>query len=289
MLATDPYFEIRLLFAAVFGRHFHQLTHSFEIKHLERIGLKQSFIQILAKEFTGIITAVAEGHLREVVCTEGEKLRLFCDLIGHQRSARYFDHGTHFILNLFAKFIKHLLGRSIDHKALAAKLLRGSDKRNHDFRDHLDTSVFQFNGSLENCAGLHLRNFWIGNSQAASPVTEHGVEFFQRPNDSRKLLRLDAERFCHAIDLFWFMWQKLMQRRIEQPNGDRIALHRLKDFDEILSLERKQIHQRIAALLLAFRHNHTTHRRNSLVPKEHMLGAAETDTFGAKLQRFSRI
>ncbi len=79
--------------------------------------------------------------------------------------------------------------------------------------------------------------------------------------------------------------QKLVQRRIEQANRYRQSGHLAKDADEIAALQRQQLFERLFARADAFRKNHLAHRRETLIAKEHVLGATQADSFGAKLPR----
>ena len=78
------------------------------------------------------------------------------------------------------------------------------------------------------------------------------------------------------------VWQKLMQRRIEQTNGYRQAGHLAKDADEVAALQRQQFLQRFLASADAVRKNHLAHCGQSLIAKEHVLSATQADAFGAK-------
>ena len=77
--------------------------------------------------------------------------------------------------------------------------------------------------------------------------------------------------------------QELVQRRIEQANRDRQAVHRLEDADEILALMRQQVLQGDAAFLFVLRQDHRPHVLDAVAFEEHVLGAAQADALGAEL------
>jgi len=91
------------------------------------------------------------------------------------------------------------------------------------------------------------------------------------------------------LDLRMGVRQELVQRRIEQPDRHRQALHDLEQLDEIGALHRQQPRQRGAADLLLLGQNHLAHGADAGLLEEHVLGAAEPDALGAELDRGARI
>ena len=81
------------------------------------------------------------------------------------------------------------------------------------------------------------------------------------------------------------MRQELVQRRIEQPDRDRQPLHGLEQLDEIAALHRQELVERFAPRFLVVGEDHLAHRLDARLVKEHVLGAAEADAFGAELDR----
>mmetsp|Transcript_26972 Transcript_26972/g.58961 ORF Transcript_26972/g.58961 Transcript_26972/m.58961 type:complete len:401 (+) Transcript_26972:1568-2770(+) len=81
-----------------------------------------------------------------------------------------------------------------------------------------------------------------------------------------------------------------MQGRVQQPDGDRQALHGPEDALKVGPLEGQQVSQGLKAGLLALRHNHPPHSRNALLTgKEHVLSAAQADALRTKLPRLSCV
>jgi hypothetical protein len=70
--------------------------------------------------------------------------------------------------------------------------------------------------------------------------------------------------------------QELMQRRVSSRTGDRLAIHRLKDPDEVVALQRQQDVVGGLLLLGGVGEDHPPHRRHPLLTQEHVLGAAQT-------------
>ncbi len=90
-------------------------------------------------------------------------------------------------------------------------------------------------------------------------------------------------------DLALVVGQELVQRRVEQPDGDRIALHRAEDRLEVGPLHRQQLGQRALAPGLVGRDDHLAHRREPLPVEEHVLGAAEADPLRAEVAAAVRV
>ena len=90
-------------------------------------------------------------------------------------------------------------------------------------------------------------------------------------------------------DLLVGVRQELVQRRIEQPDRHRQALHDLEQLGEVAALHRQQLGERGAAALLVVGQDHLAHRADAVGLEEHVLGAAEPDALGAELQRDARV
>ncbi len=73
-----------------------------------------------------------------------------------------------------------------------------------------------------------------------------------------------------------------MQRRVDQADRDRLALHRLEDAVEVLSLERQQTVQGGAPVQGGLGKDHPLHDRQSVLAKEHVLGPTQPDPPGAE-------
>ena len=65
-----------------------------------------------------------------------------------------------------------------------------------------------------------------------------------------------------------------MQRRIEQPDRDGQARHRLEDPAEVRFLKREQLRERCGARFRCVTDDHTLHDRQAIGLHEHVLGAA---------------
>ena len=76
--------------------------------------------------------------------------------------------------------------------------------------------------------------------------------------------------------------QKLVQRRIDGPDGDRLAVHRLEDAVEVVALHRQQLVQRLPAVGLVVGEDHFLDDRDASLAEEHVLGAAQPDAAGAE-------
>ena len=115
-------------------------------------------------------------------------------------------------------------------------------------------------------------------------LVEQVVHVAQRGRQTHS--HLQFAEFAHQL---FGVWQKLMQRRIEQANRYRQSGHLAKDADEVAALQRQQFFERLLARADAFGQNHLAHRREPLIAEEHVLGATKPDSFGAKLARHLRI
>ena len=76
--------------------------------------------------------------------------------------------------------------------------------------------------------------------------------------------------------------EELVQRRIEQADRDRQAVHRLEDADEVLLLERLELGESGLAAGLVIGQDHLAHGDDALVAEKHVLGAAQADPLGTE-------
>ncbi len=80
-----------------------------------------------------------------------------------------------------------------------------------------------------------------------------------------------------------------MERGIEQPDADRISLHRAEDGLEVSPLHRQQLGERLLAALAVLGQDHLPHRDQPVALEEHVLGAAEPDPLGAEVAAPVRV
>ncbi len=99
MLAADTELDVRAGGAALLDGDLHQLTDTDGVDGLEGVEREDLLLDILEEEAAlGVVTAVAERHLREVVGAEAEERGLRRDLVGRQGAARDLDHGAELVV-----------------------------------------------------------------------------------------------------------------------------------------------------------------------------------------------
>src|SRR5690606_32233280 len=84
VLAADADLEVGPGLAAALHADLHQLAYAVLVQALEGILLQDALVQVGREEVAGVVPAVAEGKLREVVRPEGEELGLLRDLVGQE-------------------------------------------------------------------------------------------------------------------------------------------------------------------------------------------------------------
>ena len=174
-----------------------------------------------------------------------------------------------------------------------AHLFDGADERNHDLEVRIAAVVLDVDRGLEDGARLHLGNLGERDAEAASAQAEHGVDlvqFLHAGQQRAQFLELGRARLgvfkVRDFDQQIFaLGQELMQRRIEQADGDRQRFHGLEEADKVGALHGQQLLEGVAALLLVLGQNHGAHVLDAAFGKEHVLGAAQADAFGAEQAR----
>jgi hypothetical protein len=128
------------------------------------------------------------------------------------------------------------LGDGIDPRLDEIEFLAKADERHHDFRDDRRASRFRrLDGSLEDGAGLHLGNLRVGDRQTAAAMAEHRVELVQLIDALGAAARPRPHDAGDFGDFLVVLRQELVQRRIEQADGDRQAGH---DLEQLVKSDR---------------------------------------------------
>ena len=104
-------------------------------------------------------------------------------------------------------------------------------------------------------------------------------------HDPLELGSWNFQAFSERGDLVARVRQKLVQRRIEQPDRDGQSLHRFEDSFEIAPLNRQQLRQGATPACFVRCHDHLAHQCDAIALEEHVLGAAQPDAFRAELAR----
>ena len=99
---------------------------------------------------------------------------------------------------------------------------------------------FSASTAASKIARLHLGDFRIGNREAAAAEAQHRIELGEIAGAIGELARIGVHRTRDFLDLGLGVRQELVQRRIEQADRDRQALHDLEQLDEIGALHRQQ-------------------------------------------------
>ena len=114
-------------------------------------------------------------------------------------------------------------------------------------------------------------------------MTHHGVEFLQVLDDSLDLLNGLALRLGEFLYISGLCGNELMQRGIEETDGNGVAFHCKEQLLEVALLQRQDLLKRFFTLFSGIRADHLAECIDTVLLEEHMLGTAQTDTFGTEL------
>ena len=137
-------------------------------------------------------------------------------------------------------------------------------------------------GGLDDRPDLHVADLGELDRQAAAAEAEHRVGLVELLDAALDLLDGDAELAGDLGLAGLVVGQELVQRRVEQADGHRQAVHRLEDADEVLLLEGLERGEGRLPALLVVGEDHLPHGDDPLAVEEHVLGAAEADPLGAE-------
>ena len=128
----------------------------------------------------------------------------------------------------------------------------------------------------------------IGDGQTAAAVTHHGVELVQGGDESLDLLDGLALSLCKSLDVGFLSGNELVERRIKETDGNRIAFHGLVDALEVFLLHRLELCQSRDTLFLGVGADHLTESSDTVAVEEHMLGTGQADALCAQLTSLAR-
>ena len=251
MFTADTQMDIRASSTAMFSSPADQLADPIHIDVSERIAFIDVLVIVILEELASIISGEAEGHLGQIVCSEGEELSGLSKFAGIDSAARNFDHRADVIVHLDLGSSDRLISSLADDVSYIIKFFLLADQRNHDFRLQVPCAMLLVdgNGSVDDCSCLHDADFRISDIQTASAVAHHRVEFLESNVSCLNVFDCDAHLVSDFLDCFRSLRQEFMQRRIKQTYSDAAALHRFEDSFEVFRLIRLEEIQCLLALL----------------------------------------
>ena len=118
--------------------------------------------------------------------------------------------------------LAHRVGGFDDRRAQQIELCAIGNERDHHLRHHrLAGLATGIDGGFEDGARLGFGDLGIAHGEPATAETQHGIELVQFGNARVELFDRHAELVGHGRRLFGFVWQKLVQGRIQKPDRHR--------------------------------------------------------------------
>ena len=291
LLAADAQLDVGTGLAAQLTGHLHQTAHTGLVQLGEGIGLINLIVVVAGQELTGVITGEAEGHLGQVVGAEGEELGFLGDIVGGEGCTGNLNHGADLVVHVGAGFLDELLCRGVNDVLDVGQLTGLTNQGNHDFRLDLPgrTAAADSQRGLDNGGGLHPGDFGEGHVQTAATVAHHGIELVEGVDDVGQMLHGDLHFLGQGFDISGVRGNELMQRGIQKADSDRAALHGLVDSFKVGLLHGLQLAQSLLTLLHRVGNDHLADGGNAVGIKEHMLGTAQTNAFGAEVDGLTGV
>ena len=240
---------------------------------------------VVGQELAGVVAAQAERHLRQVVRAEREEVRGAGDFVGAQRGTRHLDHRADQIVRRGAlggddlgADVRHALAQNLQFPFVA-------DQRDHDLRQHGQAGARQLARGFHDGRDLGLVDLREGDAQPAAAVAQHRVQLVQDVALRAQPIDRKAELRRQGFQVGVGLRQKFVQRRVEQPNGDRQPLHGTENPDEVGLLHGQNLAQRAHAGVGIVGQNHLADRVDAVALEEHVLGPTQADALGTERAR----
>src|SRR5688572_2394738 len=256
VFTADTDFQSRFRLAATLGTHADKLSDAVRVEHLERIVADDFSFDVSRQKAARVVAAQAKRGLREIVSAKREEVGVRRDAIGHERGARQFDHRADLVVDGHSVFAHHLTRDFFDQLALLPQLFADGHERHHDLEFNLAAFALHLARCFEDRATLHSGNFGKHKPEAATAEPEHRIGFANAIHLAQqralvidlvqKVVHLTQRRRALEFHLqlrqltgeFFRIWQKLVQRRIQQTDRHGQPDHFTKDRNEIAALQR---------------------------------------------------
>ena len=138
-------------------------------------------------------------------------------------------------------------------------------------------------GRFEDGAHLHPGDLGIDDPEPAAAKAEHRVHLAHVLDQALDVLRLLAHLLRQRRDFLLVLGKELVERRVEQPDGDGEAFHRAEDSLEVAALHRQQLVEGALPARLVLGEDHLADCGDPVALEEHVLGPAEADPLGAEI------
>lgn len=168
---------------------------------------------------------------------------------------------------------------SVDDFLLVEQLSLEAHEGDHNFRD----GIWNLGSGSEDGSGLHFSDFGEGNTQSATSVSKHWIEFVELINLVDDLIFGEAHFLGKGFHVLLFLWQELVEGWVEHSDSDGLAVHDFEELYEIFFLELLEFLEGGLSLLLIAGDDHLSDSEDSLLLEEHVLSSAKSDTFGTEL------
>ena len=144
-------------------------------------------------------------------------------------------------------------------------------------------SLLDVEAGLDDGPCLHDGDLGICDVEAAAAVTHHGVELVQAVDNSLELGDLHVHLLGQSYDVLFLCGNELVERGIEEADGDGMAVHGFIDALEVALLHGLELGKSLLALLGCLGNDHLADSGDTIGIKEHVLCTAEADALGAEV------
>ena len=143
--------------------------------------------------------------------------------------------------------------------------------------------LLHVDGGADDGTGLHGGDLREGDGQAAAAVTHHGVELVEGSDDVLDLGHGLALSLGQLLNIGLLGGHELVQRGIQEADGDGAAFHGLINALEVTLLHGQELGQSGLPLLHGVGADHLADGIDAVALEEHMLGTAQADALGTQL------
>jgi hypothetical protein len=172
----------------------------------------RNFFKVVSHELGfNIVSAEPENCLGQVVSAETEEVSDFGDLVSSDAGSGNFNHRPNHVVNSDPSFSDDLFRYLFGIPAGDNQLIDMTDERDFNLGLGVVAFLLELACCLHDGLDLHSVDFWEGDAQSATSVTEHGVVFVQPNGFCPNFLKGFAQPLSEFFRFFLGVGQEFVQ------------------------------------------------------------------------------
>ena len=178
----------------------------------------------------------------------------------------------------------------LDPRTGQSQFFAAHGQGDHDLHDRVPTGGHPVQGGFHQGPHLHGVEAGLDHTEADAAGAEHRVDLVPRSGCLVQPALFVREADGGLLDgQLLDVGEELVERGVEQPDGDRQIVHGLEDVLEIGPLDDPQSLECLLLLCRGGSQDHPAHDGKTVLGQEHVLGPAQADSLGSMAAGVGRV